>query len=142
MGGQAITAATESPRSGRHHLGHGEAVGKGRERKSASPRRGGIWNFIWQNPNADCTRLPLNGARGRPLQGSVGKSINAVSFPRLARRGLQDVAPAVASDQANSFRLTIIGSWPELRQVVPWGLPDKSGHSLPFCFLAFALAWA
>jgi hypothetical protein len=41
------TWLSESPRSGRGHLAHGEAVG-GHEEDAISPGRGDVWNFFTQ----------------------------------------------------------------------------------------------
>jgi len=83
---------SESPRSGRHHLAHGEpAVGKIRNRRSAEPRLGRHLVIV-RNEAGDgalamfCLTMP--GCR--PYRG--WRISNAVSIPRLARRGLKDHA--------------------------------------------------
>ncbi len=63
---RAAGVVDASPRSGRGHVAHGEAVGNGIERKSRSPGRGGIGDLVRQKPIVGHARLPVNGARCRP----------------------------------------------------------------------------
>jgi hypothetical protein len=61
-----------------------------------------------------------------PLRGSRGSY--AISIPRLARRGLQDVATAVASGKAVSLRLTPMPLVATLGSAVPTG---RAARALP-----------
>ncbi len=78
-----------SPRSGRGHLAHGEALCKGAESESTSPDGGGIWDVFRQRPVPDCTEIPVKGMPDIAPTG-LGGNLRIAFFPRF-RRGLNDV---------------------------------------------------
>src|SRR5580693_6146742 len=66
-----------------------------------------------------------NGCLTSPLRGSNGY---LPTFPRLARRGLQDVADTRLWI-ARTLKLALMGRWPGLRYFAPLGLRISAGFS-------------